>query len=63
MGKKFNAIGVSILGSCGFKGGDKGFSMKLVKTSLIKSILESLGNYFAELYSNLKQLSLGLGIK
>lgn len=38
MGRTFNAIGVDILGSCGFKDGGEGFSVKLGETSLIQSI-------------------------
>ena len=63
MGRTFNAIGAAILGFCAFKDGGEGFSVKLGKTSLIQSLLGSLGNYLTELLSNLKQLSLGLGIK
>jgi len=63
MGMTFNEIGAAILGSCGFKDMSKGFSVKLGKTGLIQSILESPGNYLTKLLSNLKQFSSGLGIK
>lgn len=45
MGMTFNAIGVAILGFCGFKNGGEGFLVKLGKTGLLQSIMESQGNF------------------
>lgn len=56
-------MGATILGSYGFKDEGEGFSVKLGKIGVIQSTLESLGKYFIELLSNLKQLSPRLGIK
>lgn len=62
-GMTFNAIGTSILGSCGFKDGGDGFLVNFGRNSPNSGNLESPSSFPTKLFRNWKQFSLGCGTK